>query len=105
MIIKSTVENSIAKLVLEGALDISTVQIFKDEVKNIHKVTELIIDFNELSFIDSTGIGSLNQVLNMLNEVKTIFTIKNISEDVYEVLELLGLVEIFGKEIFEPKKH
>lgn len=101
--IKSKIEKGIGVIELKGVLDISTVKSFQDSLSSLKNLQEITIDFENLSFIDSTGVGSLNQVIKKLHNDKIKVKVKNISKDIYEIFEILGLPEIFGEELFEEK--
>lgn len=89
---------------LNGVLDISTVELFKSSLDNVQNVQEVNFDFDELNFIDSTGIGGLTQVINTFRENKVGIKIKNVSQDIFDVLNILGLIEIIGADVFEVKR-
>ena len=102
--IDSSIENNIGVLKLNGVLDLSTVEIFKNSLEKLPGSEQIIIDFDQIKFIDSTGIGSLAQYIKKIQIDKVGIKITNISKDVFEVLDILGLPEIFGEEIFEIKQ-
>lgn len=89
---------------LIGVLDISTIELFTNSLDNVQNVQEVNLDFDELNFIDSTGIGSLTEVINNFRENKVDIKIKNVSRDIFDVLNILGLIEIIGTDVFEIKK-
>ena len=103
--IKSTVKDNTFILSLEGVLDISTVEFFKNSLDNTQNMKEVNVDFDKLSFIDSTGISGLVQVIKFFQENNISIKIINIFPDVFEVLDILGLKEIFGEAIFEVKQN
>lgn len=102
--IENTKKNGKGVLILKGVLDISTVDKLKNSIVNLVEVKEVTIDFGNLHFIDSTGIGGIAQVIRELEKNGVRVTVTNISEDVYEILDILGLPEIFGEEIFQRKQ-
>ena len=93
-------ESNKAFLSLKGVLDISTIEGFKGYMNKLQNAKKINIDFSEVEFIDSTGVGSLVQVIKNLHEKSAEIKITNISSDVFEVLEILGLIEIF-EGVFE----
>lgn len=94
-------ENGIGILKLAGVLDISTVEAFKESLDYVLNAQEVIIDFKKIKFIDSTGIGGIVSAIRKCREQRSSIRIKNISQEVFEIFEILGLPEIFGKEVFE----
>lgn len=104
MEIKSRIENKTGVILLTGELDIASVELFKSGIENIRsQIENLIIDFNHLDFLDSTGVGSLVQIIRKLKEDGVRSKVVNISSDVFEVLDLLGIPELLGEDLFETK--
>ena len=58
----------------------------------------LILDFNKIDFMDSTGLGILVSILKRSRSKNIDLKIINISERVYEVFEVTMLDEIFNLE-------
>lgn len=104
MEIKSRIENNTGVILLIGELDIASVELFKSGIENIRsQIENLIIDFNHLDFLDSTGVGSLVQIIRKLKDGGVSSKVVNISLDVFEVLDLLGIPELLGEDLFETK--
>lgn len=102
--IKSKVEKNIGFLYLNGVLDFSTVENFKNRLDNVQGVKEVNIDFDKIKFIDSSGVGGILQAIKKFQDDKIAIKINNISNDVFEVFDILGLPELFGDEILEVKQ-
>lgn len=94
-------ENGRGKLHLAGVLDISTVDSFKISLEYFADVQELVIDFAKIKFIDSTGVGGIIHAFKHFKTGNRKIKITAISPEVYEILDILGLPEIFGREFFE----
>lgn len=103
--IENKVDNDTSIVVLKGVLDVSTVDAFKNSLENVKGVQTVNIDFSLLKFIDSTGIGGLAQAIKKCQANDINIKVANISQDVFEVLDILGLPEIFGEDVFELKKN
>lgn len=89
-------------LELTGDLDISTVENLLAGVETIPETAKDVdLDFSGIEFVDSTGIGTLVQVLNYLRGKEITIKFKRIPKDVFEILHLLGVTEIMGEEYFE----
>lgn len=100
--IKTIVNGRIGTLSLIGDLDIASVDLFKSKIENIvDNVNSIVIDLAKLEFIDSTGVGSLIQVIRKLSEKNIDVKVINISSEVFEVLDLLGIPELLGEELFK----
>lgn len=94
-------ENGRGKLYLSGVLDISTVDSFKISLEYFGDVQELVIDFAKIKFIDSTGVGGIIHAFKHFKASNRKIKITAISSEVYEIFDILGLPEIFGREFFE----
>lgn len=57
--------------------------------------SKLIIDFEGISFIDSSGFGALLSALKTSKENKSQIKLCNINKDVMELIELMQLDSIF----------
>lgn len=99
--IESNKHNSVGELSLAGVLDISTVDAFNNSFEYFQDAKELTINFKKLKFIDSTGIGGVVQAIKKCKERDISLSITNISKEVFEILDILGLPEIFGNEVFK----
>lgn len=81
---------------LNGDLDAYTSDDFKSEVvKSLKTPKDIILDANELEFIDSTGLGSLISIFNSLKENNKIITIQNIKPNVKKIFEITELDKVF----------
>lgn len=101
--INTEIVNQMAILHFNGVLDISTVDFVQSSVSQLIDVREVNLDFDKVTFVDSTGIGTISKILRKLESEGVLAKIKNIPPSVFEVLEILGLPEIFGEEIFQAK--
>lgn len=102
--IESNKQGLAGELRLAGVLDISTVDAFKNSLDYFQDVKELKIDFARLDFIDSTGIGGILEGIKRFQSLSISITIINISKDVYEIFDILGLPEVFGHDIFKANE-
>jgi anti-anti-sigma factor len=86
---------------LEGDLDIEGTEVIEDELlPSLIKYKSVIINFKDVLFVDSTGMGLLINLVNTLQEKGSIISIVNVREEVMEVFDLLQLPEILGKGCF-----
>jgi anti-anti-sigma factor len=83
---------------IENALDVKRLLIKKlEEAKKESKKT-LVIDFSQVNFIDSTGLGILVSIHKRSIEQGVQLILKNISPMVYDVFEITMLDEVFTIE-------
>lgn len=101
--IKTEISNEVATLYFDGFLDISTVDSIQISVSKLIDIHEVNLDFDKITFVDSTGIGTISKILRKLNSEGITAKIRNIPAGVFEVFDILGLPEIFGAEIFQVK--
>lgn len=79
---------------LGGVLDYSTVDTFDFLKKTEEFVTELEVDFSELDFIDSTGIGAILSILHSASSLNAKVIFVGMSEDTKQLFETIGVFEI-----------
>lgn len=78
-----------------GRLDTRTAPVLEKEIKqSLDGVTELTIDLKNLEYISSGGIRVLLATQKMMNK-RGKMTIKNTPDDIMEIFELTGFLEIF----------
>lgn len=96
---------SVCCLNLTGELDISSVENFRLSIEGIpEKSKEVYLDFSRVEFVDSTGVGSLVQIMNQLRAQDINIKVKAIPTEIFEVFDLLGIPELMGEEYFECKR-
>ena len=89
-----------AKLVVSvsGRVDSTTAPQFEEEIKSsIEGVTELVIDFKELEYISSAGLRVLLSTQKTMMKQGSM-VIKNVSEEVMDVFEVTGFVDMLTIE-------
>ena len=85
-------------LKLEGRLDTTTAPQLESELsENLDGVTQLTIDFAELSYISSAGLRVLLATQKRMNKQGSMKLI-NVNEIVMEVFEITGFVDILTIE-------
>ena len=81
---------------LDGRLDTTTSPDFEAELKsNLDGVKKLVFDFEKLEYISSAGLRvmlSAQKIMNKQGEM----SIKNASDDVLEVFEITGFIDIIN---------
>ena len=82
-----------------GDLDIEATEIIEEEIiPALEDCNHVEFDFNGVAFVDSTGIGLLIHLIEIVkkNGTGTQIKIKNVQPLVSEVFEMLELGEILG---------
>ncbi|WP_049771581.1 STAS domain-containing protein [Thermincola potens] len=86
---------------LSGDLDISSVNIFRRCTDDLcSDAREIHFDLSGLEFIDSTGVGALAEMVDLLEGKGYKVKFTNITDDIYEILEIIGLPQWLGEEKF-----
>lgn len=82
-------------LKIKGVLDISTTNLVDPYLEQLDENVEtLIIDFSEVEFMDSTGIGSIMNAIHLSQEKNMKLKLQGIDELTHQVFEMVGLYEI-----------
>lgn len=97
LVMNSSTENGRLKLTLKGEVDISTAQDFKtrlyEAVGEGDKDIELFCD--ELSYIDSTGLGILVGALKRVKKNDKNVYIYQLKENIKKLFRITGLDKVF----------
>ncbi len=84
------------RILVKGFLDAYTVNSFEKIMENfINKANVIYLDFSELDYISSAGIGSLMHYTKVLRDKGGDLIIIKPTEKVYKILDLLGFCMIF----------
>lgn len=85
-------------MVVEGRLDTNTSPQLETELKDsLEGVTALIFDFEKLAYISSAGLRVLLSAQKIMNKQGEM-TIKNANEDIKEIFDVTGFVDILNIE-------
>ncbi|MHB1405122.1 MAG: STAS domain-containing protein [Desulfitobacteriaceae bacterium] len=87
-------KNSSHIVKLVGVLDISTVDKFDEHVRTLDSVSTLIIDFSELEFIDSTGIGAILRLIYRSQDEDFSVELEGLQEYIREIFDTVGVVRV-----------
>jgi len=96
--------NNLATIYLEGELDMAVGSKVDELIRQVGERNQKIqLDFQEVTFVDSSGIGSLFYATkDLLNAGKTM-EIVNVQEEILDILEVLGFAEALGIEVKSVK--
>ncbi|MBN1308475.1 MAG: STAS domain-containing protein [Chitinispirillaceae bacterium] len=83
-----------------GDLDATNIELVLEKVFNLinEGTVNIIADFKQLRYVNSTGLGILLHFSKTAREKGGCFKIANINENVYEIIEIIGattLLEIY----------
>ena len=94
MTITKNQDGSKLTIQLDGRLDTGTApQLDKDLKESLEGITELIMDFEKLSYVSSAGLrGILSTQKKMNKQGKMI--IQNVNQTIMDVFEVTGFVDI-----------
>ncbi|MBR4725992.1 MAG: STAS domain-containing protein [Lachnospiraceae bacterium] len=83
---------------LEGRLDTVTAPQLESEVKSsVDGVDKMVVDCAKLEYISSAGLRVLLLAQKIMNE-KGSLVVRNVSEEVMEIFEVTGFVDILTIE-------
>lgn len=95
------IEEVRATVLFEGDIDIEATEIIEEEISPVLPQYECVeINFANVRFVDSTGIGLLIKLVQSLKEKGVKVTITQLNSDVNEVFSLLQIPDILGKDVF-----
>ena len=71
---------------------------FLSDVKNLDMkpVENLVVDFSQVSMIDSMGLGALIAIHKILKEGSKVLKVRSIQPDVYKLMVAMGLDRHFS---------
>jgi anti-anti-sigma factor len=86
---------------LEGDFDIEGTEVVEEElIPAMLNYKTVNIDFENVPFVDSSGMGLLINIVKTLKEKGITVTISKVREEVFEVFEIIQLPEILGEGVF-----
>ena len=97
MTINKALNGSELVMSLSGRLDTTTAPQLDDEIKGLDGVEKLIFDFKGLEYISSAGLRVLLSAQKIMNKQGSMI-IKNVSEEISEIFEVTGFVDILTIE-------
>ena len=91
-------EEDILFVKLYGDLDINSVNIFKDKINSVEEIRKIIIDCEELSYVDSTGLGAFISVYKNIKEKGEGIVIKGLKPHIKKIFLITDLDKVFKIE-------
>lgn len=94
----SITESNIIEIKPVGEVDIYTSPELKNKIFELikEKNLDLIIDGEDLDYIDSTGLGVFMSIYKKMQERGLNFTIKNLKPNIYKLFDITGLNKVFN---------
>ncbi len=72
-----------------------------------NKINMIVIDFKNVTFMDSSGLGTLVQYLKMTRDAQTRLLLCSLNQQIFMLFELTGMDRVFeifnGREELEQK--
>lgn len=100
MIANTETKSDVLIVALEGSLEVSKQQDLKDNLLRLaREQNDMILDFANVAFIDSSCLGALVSLTKSLREDRGDIKLVNLSEEVQSIFQITRLDRIF--EIFE----
>jgi anti-anti-sigma factor len=98
LMVETQKTESVYSIVVEGVLDIATVDILHERVDQLEKedFTLLTVDFSKLLFIDSTGIGAILRVIYLSRDKGFSVKLDGMSENIKDIFETVGVMRILA---------
>lgn len=93
---KFTSENGILTVYLEGDIDATNAGAVQAEIESAHAAhpsDEILFDAKNLVYISSAGLRVLIKFLKASGKK---LTIRNVSNDVYEIFEITGIIALMN---------
>lgn len=98
MTIKKEQNGAELKISIEGRLDTTTAPELDNELKaSLEGVEKLEFDFSKLEYISSAGLRVLLSAQKIMNKQGSM-VVKNVSEEINEIFEVTGFVDILSIE-------
>lgn len=97
MLTSERLENNVLVMTMEGRLDASTASGFKSRMKALVESgqTRFVVDFSELRFLDSSGLGVLVSTLRLAGQASGDVKIARLKPEVKSLFALTRLNKVF----------
>lgn len=99
--IKQTIKDKTIIYALNGDIDMSTDDELDHISQNIDGYNKIVLDFANIKFVDSSGIGKLIHISREIKSKDVELKFRNISEEVGMIFNMLGVYEVIGENAFE----
>jgi len=90
-------ENKVEVIYLDLEIDLDTTQAVKDQIKkSLETSNKVQVDLSKVSYIDSSGIASLIEGMQIAKRMNKEFGLVNVSNEVIKVIKLAHLDTVFN---------
>jgi anti-anti-sigma factor len=94
-------DNSKTTIYMDGDVDIESTEIMEQEIApRLLSKRDIRIDMSKVLFIDSSGIGLLITLVNMMTDHGGMVEICGLNEDIQQVFTLLQIPDILTQAVF-----
>jgi len=69
----------------------------------VNKISMIVIDFKNVTFMDSSGLGTLVQYLKMTRDAQTRLLLCSLNQQIFMLFELTGMDRVF--EVFDGREE
>lgn len=83
---------------LQGDLDINSNKEFKEKVNSVQGVKKIIVNCENLSYIDSTGLGAFISIYKNIKEKGEKLVITGLKPHIKKIFLITDLDKVFGIE-------
>ncbi|MDQ0352526.1 anti-sigma B factor antagonist/stage II sporulation protein AA (anti-sigma F factor antagonist) [Alkalibacillus filiformis] len=93
--VEKQLQGEICTLYVNGVLDYSTMDPFDKEIRSIDcNIRQVVVNFENLSFIDSTGLGSIVNLVHEASDKQFNVFLEGINEEINDLFETVGVYKI-----------
>ncbi len=97
--VKTKRDGSVLNVALSGVLDTKGAPDLNDAVLgSISELTEIHFDFSDLEYLTSAGLRTILEAQQEMDDKDGVLTIKNVNEDIMEVFEMTGFIDVLTIE-------
>ena len=98
MEINTIIKDNYKILELKGSLDLYTALDLKEQIEEMtfKKGHNLIFNMKSVDYVDSSGIGSLIKISNLISEKEENFYIANLKPMIERIFKVAGLMSYFS---------
>lgn len=99
--INKTIREQEVELGFSGGLDMGSIKGLDGYGKELAGFKKVIINLGELEFIDSVGVERFLKFVENLIDREKIVRIRNMTPEIKDIFELIGIYGYVGHEVFE----
>jgi anti-sigma B factor antagonist len=89
-------QNEVSVVLLKGALEATLAKDLREELEKVsQQQNDLVLDFQQVSFIDSSCLGTLVSLAKDLREKKGDIKITGLADDVRSIFQITRLDRVF----------